>query len=55
MELVRYVLTDPQSDCEWVRRDLDEMIAIAERGSATAVPPKPSNLLGRERRPHTSH
>ncbi|MEW5511982.1 hypothetical protein ABGT16_05115 [Pseudomonas asiatica] len=35
MELVRYVLTDPQSDCEWVRRDHDEVIAIAERVGAT--------------------
>ena len=35
MELVRYALTDPRNDCEWVRSDLDSMIAIAEREGAT--------------------
>lgn len=35
MELVRFVLTDPQTDCEWVRRDIDVMIANAERVGAT--------------------
>lgn len=35
MELVRYALTDPRSDSEWVRNDLDDMIAIAERVGAT--------------------
>ncbi|MBH9016221.1 hypothetical protein I5K34_32050, partial [Pseudomonas aeruginosa] len=35
MELVRYALTDPRSDGQWVRDDLESMIAIANQVGAS--------------------